>query len=179
MGSAQPGPDGSHPLGAVSPGAKAGSGQGHGQGSGVCGPQRWHSPAPARPGPLGLPGGPPASQPGSGGWAGGSLGRKCQLQGGVWNARSAAGSPSRTRTAEGRLCWPVPKPRVRTLPPWPLPTPAPTGSWCQQYWGLHWLPAKPRNVPAGCPAAVPGIGATKHCLSRSRGGRAEPAQRHA
>lgn len=31
--------------------------------------------------------------------------------------------------------------------------------------GLRWLSAKPRNVPAGCTAAVPGTGTTKHRLS--------------
>lgn len=67
--------EGCQPPGAVSPSAKAGSGQGHGGGSGLCGPQRWHSPAPAQPGPLGLPGGSPlprqavAGGPGAA-WAG-------------------------------------------------------------------------------------------------------------
>lgn len=130
-GQPQPGPDGSHPPGAVSPGAKAGSGQDHGGGSGVCGPQRWHSPAPARPGPLGLPGGPLLpSQAVAGGLGAAWAGNVSSKEGSGMHAQPLAARPGHARRREGSAGL-LPN-QGSTLSPHgcspPLPPPAPGAS---------------------------------------------------
>lgn len=101
-GQPQPGPDGPHPPGAVSPRAMAGSGQGHGGGSGVCGPQRWHSPAPAQPGPLGLPGGSPLPRQAVAGGPGVAwAGNVNSKEGSGMHAQPLAARPGHARQREG------------------------------------------------------------------------------
>lgn len=121
--------------------------------------------------------GPFPGQEASGWEAGAAWAGNGRRGGGVWNVHEGSGwQPVQDMHCVWKALIGCPQTKGPTLPstsaspPTPvIPHPRPLCCWCQQYRGLPWLSAKPWNVPAGCTAAVPGIGATKHSLSLRRG----------
>lgn len=172
--------EGCQPPGAVSLSAKAGSGQGHGGGSGLCGPQRWHSPAPAQPGPLGLPGGSPLPRQAVAGGPGAAwAGNVSSEEGSGMRAQPLAARQGHARRREGSAGL-LPNRGSALSPPRPLPAPAPTGSGSgasdtgvcfgfQPNPGMRLLAARQLFLELGRQSTA--------CLGVGRTGRARPAPR--